>query len=87
MQSGTILHLALLKKLSCSTPHCNYAHKFARFRNNIRSRTPNMPCRSNTSIIPFQKYSSNLEKSENYPKTARSLRSYRGCQIKKEVIR
>ena len=49
MESGTILHLALLRKLSSNTPQCNYTNKFVRFRNNIRSRTPNIPNRSQLS--------------------------------------
>ena len=33
MESGTILHLALLKKLSSNHPQCNYSSKFYKFRN------------------------------------------------------
>ena len=74
MESGTILHIALLKKLSSNVPECNYSNKFVRFRNNIRGRTANVPSRSDQSIHNFKKYSSIQGKYGRCPRTSRSSR-------------
>ena len=75
MQSGTILHLALLKKLSSNTPNCNYTHKFTHFRNNIRKRTHHQPILSASAVPLFQKYPSDHPQIPTFPHTSRSART------------
>lgn len=53
MESGTILHLALLKKLSSNHPQCNYSRKFDKFMNRHPTRMNTIYNTSSPILTPF----------------------------------
>lgn len=69
MQSGTILHLALLKKLSSRSPQTKYSQRFAKFRIKQSLTTKNYH-----SAELFQKYPPSEERKLDVSTTKTKVR-------------